>query len=475
MKTLVCPKGFLLCLLCFTPTLSLSQSAADLWIMSYNVHNLFDADHDIEDGIDKSDMDFLPLGKNRNEICERYYAAERNQNQTPSQEARMVARCKSGYNWTNQKVEQKIDRLRLAIEGFAKDEVKPLPDVLALMEVENESVLKRLIEQISPYEGYYKYTITKENPDLRGIDLALLYHESATGPLVEEKEFIVPGLDSHPTRPIFRNKFILQNGDNLYILVNHWPSQGGPSTARDKAAIVLMNAVSSLLNKPNNHVIALGDFNTIPTDRPDPFLRLAGCHYGFYKEPQKDPSYNYTDPCEKLEPRNRLYDLHSTFMGSPKISRSQKSEMAPGTYFYPPNMAWNLLDRMWLSKSLLDKSGPEIDIKSYKIHSKLPLISDDKSKSFIERRNQMFLQREMQGEPNTNNFSYLFPVFNKSYFDGSQIKRTSFEVSFRGSERYLYGSKVIGTPLSYNHGHLPKESPGFSDHFAISVKLRNIN
>src|SRR4030042_4794113 len=99
------------------------------------------------------------------------------------------------------------------------------PDIIGLCEVENKWVLERLAG-ITPLSKFEYKIIHKDSPDLRGIDVAILYLPNSFKPV--ETRFIPvtllkPGDD--PTRDILLVKGIVKSRDTVSIFVNHWPSR----------------------------------------------------------------------------------------------------------------------------------------------------------------------------------------------------------------------------------------------------------
>jgi hypothetical protein len=118
-------------------------------IMFYNVHNLFDAEHD--EG--KNDWEHLPLSyPGKRENCLKIKVASFRKNCLET-------------DWTDEKVELKLNQLAEAITSNRKD----IPDLLGLAEIENEGVVARLAKKL----GYEQLWVSN-SPDERGIEVALL-------------------------------------------------------------------------------------------------------------------------------------------------------------------------------------------------------------------------------------------------------------------------------------------------------------
>jgi hypothetical protein len=105
------------------------------------------------------------------------------------------------------------------------------PDGLAFFassEVENDTVLTDLIHQ-KEFEGRRYKSIVTHGPDVRGINISLIYSE----------KYFTPGLIrsynagvGFPTRDILYIKGLLID-EPVHILVNHWPSRRGTGSGRN--------------------------------------------------------------------------------------------------------------------------------------------------------------------------------------------------------------------------------------------------
>jgi hypothetical protein len=171
------------------------------------------------------------------------------------------------HNWTWERFNQKINHVYKVIMSSGWEP----PDIIGLCEVENRWVLERLTG-ITPFSKFEYRIIHQNSPDLRGIDVAMLYQPDSFIPI--EITFIpVRGLkkDDDPTRDILFVKGILRSQDTVNIFVNHWPSRyGGQIETRNKrmaAASVLKHRNDSLfIAESASKIIIMGDFNDEPWD-----------------------------------------------------------------------------------------------------------------------------------------------------------------------------------------------------------------
>jgi predicted extracellular nuclease len=153
------------------------------------------------------------------------------------------------------------------------------PAIIGLCEVENRYVMNKLIFD-SPLKYFGYRMIHHESPDLRGIDVALLYRPQVIRILHSRPVRIVFPFDtSARTREILhvRVQVISQcrdssgssRPDTLDLLVNHWPSRRGgyaeSQPRRDYVAGILRHLIDSLLLRdPERKILVMGDFNDEP-------------------------------------------------------------------------------------------------------------------------------------------------------------------------------------------------------------------
>ncbi len=316
-------------------------------IMSYNVENLFD----YSDDPNTTDEQFLPKGHKSKKQCRKNKSSYR-KNQ-----------CLR-FNWDEKQFKKKLKRLAKVINSSNKK-----IDILALIEVENKFVVEQLNDQLKhPFDKI----VVAATSDKRGVRTAFLIRTSKDLIWKSDREWKVKL--KRRTRTILEAKVTWKKKDYCFF-ANHWPSQGSKTRARITAAETLVDALANPKNKDKKEctVVATGDFNTLDHEVPSPFsyLREAG-----------------------------LVDL---------TAKMRKSKKTLGTYFYGPRLAWNYLDRFFVSKSLA-KSIRKKDISI--------LVSKDNSGVWEQKKE-------------------------KSNY---------------------YGTRVVGTPKRFKSG-------GVSDHFPIVLTI----
>jgi hypothetical protein len=259
----------------------------------YNLENLFDTVHN--EG--KNDYDFTPTGP---------------------------------YKYNSSIYFQKLDHLAFAIEQIGKDKS---PDGLAMFgvaEIEDSLVLHDLALTEKLKSRNYKF-VHYESPDVRGIDVGLMYNPKYFRVLTSAPFFVqLPpnGKDAYYTRDVLYVKGIFA-GDTVHVFVNHWPSRVGgeerSQSSRAAAAQVCKTRIDSILAiNPGSKILAMGDLNDDPTS----------------------PSVVVT-----MKAKSKLEDVKLTDIYNPWINLYKKGI---GTIAYQDS--WGLFDQIMISGAWLDKN-----------------------------------------------------------------------------------------------------------------------
>lgn len=342
-----------------------------LRVATYNLENLFDASHD--EG--KQDWFYLPIAHpGKPEGCAAASASH-------------AAAC-AATDWTAEKAQMKIEQMKQALLAQGS-----LPDILGVQEVENAAILGEFARAV----GYSNFLL-EEGEDERGIDVGLLYQAGKVTYLEHAAHRL--NIPTNKTRDILAVYFKLKNAKDanavLAVYVNHWPSQGNPAADRVVAAKKLLEIIASdkaRFGEANLNALAIGDFNTVDSDFPNPFMSEL---------------LNTANPHRLLDMRQLQKET------APDAAR----DIPLGTYFYPPKMAWQDLDHIFVSRNLTDGTGVEVRPRSFKIHNWPRLTS-----------------------------SVTYPT------------------------GVLQGSVVTGAPTRYDANATNPATAGFTDHFAISVDV----
>ena len=213
-----------LILMCVMQSAVLAQDS--LTIVSYNVENLFDCEHDTL----KNDSSFLPHGL---------------------------------HHWNYHHYQTKLNRIAQVIVNISGWESAAL---VGLCEVENKRCLRDLCYRLKRF--HYQY-VHYESDDERGIDVALLY-DSTKVKILNSKTLCVP-LENDVTRDILYVKALIEGKDTLHAMVCHLPSQlGGSVTTSKKRQIakqVIQNEINTILHvQPKANVVVMGDMNSEAID-----------------------------------------------------------------------------------------------------------------------------------------------------------------------------------------------------------------
>ena len=180
-------------------------------------------------------------------------------------------------HWTKKRYWKKLDNIAQEILSCSEDGI---PDMIALCEVENDSVMRDLTKRSLLRNAGYDYLMTN-SPDLRGIDVALVFSPFSFLPISHQSICITPVKDMRPTRDILYVSGRVVSGDTLHVFVVHAPSRyGGERYSRPfRFAVVdrLCQAVDSIQAAATDaHILIAGDFND---DADSPALKQIGRHH----------------------------------------------------------------------------------------------------------------------------------------------------------------------------------------------------
>ena len=169
-------------------------------------------------------------------------------------------------HWTNERYHKKLNDIAKVVNSINKNQI---PDIIGFAEVENKLVLEDLIK--TEYLNSKKYEIIhEESPDVRGIDVALIYNPDKFK-YVNHQKIPIPLDTEYKVRDILYVKGILLDTDTLHIFVNHWKSRSGgheqTEPQRVQCALTLKNVIDSVkVINPDAHILIMGDFNDTPSN-----------------------------------------------------------------------------------------------------------------------------------------------------------------------------------------------------------------
>lgn len=301
MKTIIA----LICIFALAAT-TRAQELRRFRLQTWNVENLYDT----LKTADRDDGDFLPDGR---------------------------------YGWNTPRYWTKQGHLaRTILEAGGLQPV----DVVALCEVENDSVVHDLCRRTRLASLGYDYVVS-DSPDLRGIDVALIYQPTSFR-LLKHSAHGVPhdSLSERPTRDVMLCTGVIPRGDTLDIIVVHFPSRRGGQRATEpyrlRAADVVCRLADSLrAARQYPAIVVMGDCNDEPHDLS--LRRIA--EHGFVNCAAKaravDADANAPLPTSALPPRRFRRQRAET-------PRDKALQSIRGTYFF--RQEWSRIDNVLISR-----------------------------------------------------------------------------------------------------------------------------
>ena len=303
-------------------------------VVSYNVENLFDT----VDDPNIPDEEFLPASEKK---------------------------------WDSEKYQRKLTDIAKVISEINPQE---LPEVVGLVEVENQQVLDDLVKT-GKLNGQYA-VIHEESPDFRGIDVALIYRKDAFREISHE---VLPV--TFPDDPEFKTRDILHvtakiKNKVVHVFVNHWPSRiGGEDKTEPKrvaAAMVLKTKVDQIITADHKaRIIIMGDMNDEPANKS-------------LKE---------------------TLGAQTPGSGAPLVNLMMPDDVAgKGTYFY--NGSWNMLDNLVVSETVFKGKGMVVEDEKGTVFSNNWMI-------FTNKNGDKTPNRSYVGNKYVGGVSDHFPVYFK--------------------------------------------------------------
>lgn len=286
-------------------------------IAFYNLENLFDTKDDPK----IHDEDFLPNGS---------------------------------YGWDEKKYNKKLGNMSRVLADIATDKgLKHGAAVIGVSEVENRGVVEDLLKTDYMKDRGYRI-LHYDSPDARGIDCAMLYNPRFFQ--LEDSLYIqniTPergsddwlGFRQDPTtkkitaRPLFGDTshktrgFLVgigkMAGEQVAIIVNHWPSRGAESYVRERAGRQVKRLIEALQTAyPGIKVISMGDLNDDPDNKS--MAKSMQCKYA--------PSEVTSDG-----------DIFNPW-------KYMLRTIGQGTLLYDGK--WNLFDQIVMTGNLVDRKMP---------------------------------------------------------------------------------------------------------------------
>lgn len=262
---------------CFSPA-----RAQSLTFVELNCENLFDYRHD--EG--KDDSEYLP---------------------------------EATRHWTKKRYWCKLNNIAQELLSTSDEGI---PDLIGLCEIENDLTMHDLVRRSLLRNAGYEY-LTTSSPDLRGIDVALLYSPFSFAPIRSYSLRVKHVEKMRPTRDILYACGEIASGDTLHVFVVHLPSRfGGERYSRpfrQAAANRLCEAVDSIYAVSSQpQILIAGDFN----DGAESEILQGICRHRLH---------NITQQAEAPEGIHGTYRYQGEWesidhiLGSPSISKKVES------------------------------------------------------------------------------------------------------------------------------------------------------
>lgn len=284
----------------------------------------------------------------------------------------------SDHGWDEEAFEKKTTNLATIIRAMHNGNG---PDLLGICEIENRAVATALLDKI----GRPDYKLAHvESPDIRGIDVSLIYAKNVFTLAGKPKGHLVHF--RYPTRDIFQVMLrVMASNAELHVLVNHWPSRKHGQYESEPARItvaehcgrlvdeILKFSRSDFLALPdtatsltllkerwNRNVLVMGDLNDEPFNRSIlDYLRASRDRD--HLEEEITPARNKKLPAAAtyLKKRAYLFNCMWPLLGQADV----------GTYsFSSATNTMLLLDQFIISRGLLyGLQGLKMDLESVRI------------------------------------------------------------------------------------------------------------
>ena len=211
------------------------------------------------------------------------------------------------------------------------------PDLLGVCEVENSTVLEKLVTALA-FTGRNYAVVHSDARDARGIDVAFIYDQNLFKKPTSGDVFSHVVIKRNATRDIVQVNFQTksQQKNDLVVIGNHWPSKLGGDLESEPYRIIAAETMSYWIERIYANfekevpVIVMGDFNDEPFNR-------SITHYALgLKDSSKVKSKRSRKPY--------LYNLMWPL-------QNDKS----GTHYYN---SWGMLDQILVNRPLLRKESP---------------------------------------------------------------------------------------------------------------------
>ncbi len=255
--------------------------------------------------------------------------------------------------WTKKRFDLKINHISKVISEIGSDITKTSPDIIGLCEVENQGVIKSLVNHQNLIHKNYEI-IHFDSPDERGIDVAFLYKPSVFIPgNFKSHRLLLSNTEGY--RDYTRDQLVVNgflDAEEINFIINHWPSRsGGELRSRPNrllAAKLNKRIIDSLrFLDLEAKIIAMGDFNDDPNN--DSFKKI-------------------------LKTKGKQQDLEALDLFNPMEKLFKKGV---GSLAYRDK--WNLFDQFYISSNLVSEDKEEFSF--WKVNVFIPsYLTDQKGR-----------------------------------------------------------------------------------------------
>ncbi|OBX25276.1 Endonuclease/Exonuclease/phosphatase family protein [Gelidibacter algens] len=274
---------------------------------------------------------------------------------------------------------KKIRNMARVIADIGVDGAHNTPAILGVCEIENRGVLVDLVNDSLLLRKDYGI-IHYESPDMRGIDVGMIYQKALFQPISTSIHTLKIYDDLTKDRVYTRDQLLVSgklDGDLIHIIVNHWPSRsGGEERSRSKrigAAKLNKRLIDSLqIIDPYAKIITMGDLNDDPSN--------ASVKHVLNAKSEK----------EELQLKD-IYNPYENF---------HKSGLGTTAY----RDAWSLFDQILMTQPLLEKDYSSFRFYKAFIYNKYYLTT-------ARGRYKGYPFRSFSDGGFTGGFSDHFPVY----------------------------------------------------------------
>lgn len=226
---------------------------------------------------------------------------------------------------------KKVHNMARVIADIGSDVTGNSPALIGVCEVENRQVLVDVVNDpllVGRDYGIIHY----ESPDVRGIDVALLYQKKLFRPTSHSSHVLKIYDDKTRKRKETRDQLLVSgelDGDLIHVIVNHWPSRSGGEAKSRPNRVAAANVSKRLKDSlqsidPYAKIFIMGDLNDDPTN----------------------------DSVKKvLNAKNEKEDVELKGIYNPYENMFKKSGFGTTAY----RDAWSLFDQIMFTQPLIEK------------------------------------------------------------------------------------------------------------------------